>query len=204
VSNVSNESSVSNVTSGQTSAPTAGSLSFDVKIAASADAATLTADAAFVGMMADAGAKILLGSSADRSNATIDVTLADGSGRRLSVQEGSSYPVTASYTASLSSAQMQQLASTRAVDGAAALALFSAAVAGSNYTITPDEASFTAALASVNTQTAEFLSDAGLEAATPAPTQGGADGDEQVDSGAPRSAAVAALAFGVVAAAALA
>merc|ERR1712153_210946 len=83
-SNVSNESSVSNVTSGQTSAPTAGSLSFDIEIAASADAATLAADAAFVGMMADAGAKILLGPSADHSNATVNVTLADASARRLS------------------------------------------------------------------------------------------------------------------------
>jgi len=154
--------------------PESGSLSFDVQITAGVDAATLAADAAFVGMMADAGAKILLGSSADRSSATINVALDDASVRRLSVQEGSSYAITASYTATLSSAQMQQLATTRATDGAAASSLFNAALANSTYTIIPDEASFTAALASVNTQTTEFLTDAGLSptVATPALTQG--------------------------------
>jgi len=197
------------LTGGQTSAPTpatpatpeSGSLSFDVKITASADAVTLAADAAFVGMMADAGAKILLGSSADRSNASIKLTLAaDASGRLLSVQEGSSYAVTASYTATLSSPQMQKLATSRAADGAAALSLFSAALANSTYTLTPDEASLTAALASVNTQTAEFLSNAGLEAAATNDT----GYDAVIDSGAPRSTAVAALVFGVVAVAVLA
>jgi len=112
----------------------------------------------------------LLGSSADHSNATVNVTLADASARRLSVQEGPSYAVTASYTATLSSAQMEQLAGSRATDGAAASSLFDAALADSTYTITPEEASFTAALTSVNTQTALFLSYAGLEAASPAPT----------------------------------
>merc|ERR1711865_388969 len=46
--------------------------------------------------------------------------------------------------------------------------------ANSTYTIIPDEASFTAALTSVNTQTTEFLTAAGLSptVATPALTQG--------------------------------
>jgi hypothetical protein len=58
----------------------------------------------------------------------------------------------------------------------------------------------TAALASVNTQTAEFLSNAGLEAAATNDT----GYDAVIDSGAPRSTAVAALVFGVVAVAVLA
>jgi len=220
-SNLSNVSNVGSVTGGQTSAPTpappatpeSGSLSFDVKITASADAATLAADAAFVGLIADAGAKILLGSSADRSNATVDVTLGDADvARRLSIDTlGSgttSYAIAVSYSATLNAAQMQKLNTTRAADASSATSMFNSAMIGSTYSVTPNETSFTAALESVASQFDTFVSDSALQPTpifTTAPESEDLNGtDWPEDSSARSCATLATLAFITAASAAFA
>merc|ERR1719424_1342407 len=220
-SNLSNVSNVGSVTDGQTSAPTpappatpeSGSLSFDVEITASADAATLAADAAFVGLIADAGAKILLGSSADRSNATVDVTLGDADvARRLSIDTlGSgttSYAIAVSYSATLNAAQMQKLNTTRAADASSATSMFNSAMIGSTYSVTPNETSFTAALESVASQFDTFVSDSALQPTpifTTAPESEDLNGtDWPEDSSARSCATLATLAFITAASAAFA